>query len=146
MQMAHSAIFGWDVSKVQVVLANGVKSWLKARRDGGGDRYNGGDEAVLLEMLSIVQDVVDEVLGLERPFSDDEGSVVGEVLAEAVEFVAIAQCVCLSYRQFVKRLLLIRLLLLGRIGRSIRCRSVFQVRLTFWTRITRALSSGYSPP
>lgn len=96
LQMAHSAIFMWDVSKVRGILARGIKEWLVFRGEHEKERVY-ADENVLLEILNVVQDIVDEALGLDRPFSDEEGCIVGEVLAEGVKFVAMARYVLSAF-------------------------------------------------
>ncbi len=74
----------WETDRIVGVLGVAFSTWVASVSNVGAP-----GEAVLIEMLGIVDDLVQEAAEDEKAFGIEEGRVVGEVIAAAVELLPI---------------------------------------------------------
>ncbi|KAG9089925.1 Tuberous sclerosis 2-like protein [Ceratobasidium sp. 370] len=74
----------WETDRIVGVLGAAFSTWVASVMKLGAP-----GEAVLIEMLGIVDDLVQEAAEDEKAFGIEEGRVVGEVIAAAVQLLSI---------------------------------------------------------
>ncbi|KAG9097084.1 Tuberous sclerosis 2-like protein, partial [Ceratobasidium sp. 392] len=81
---SEGASGAWETDRIVGVLGNAFEAWVRLVVQVGAPV-----EAVLVEMLGIVDDLVQEAAEDEKAFGIEEGRVVGEVVAAAVQLFSI---------------------------------------------------------